>query len=155
LKQAIDEARSYRQSTGQRKLVFIDFTGETCTNCKLNEHTVFSRPEIIELFLPYKLVQLYTDKVPDKYYPTGERDKFGNSTTRQRSDAATNLWFQREAFGTEQLPLYVILEPLPGGKIEIAAKYAEGKINDETGFAEFLRKPLQQEGARAEVAARR
>jgi thiol:disulfide interchange protein DsbD len=155
LKRAIDEARSYRQSTGQRKLVFIDFTGETCTNCKLNEHTVFSRPEIIELFLPYKLVQLYTDKVPDKYYSMAERDTFGSSTAHQRSDASTNLWFQREAFGTEQLPLYVILEPLPGGKIEIAAKYAEGKINDETAFAEFLRKPLLQEGARAEVAARR
>ncbi len=69
LKRAVEEARAYRERTGQRKLVFIDFTGETCTNCKLNERNVFSKPEISALFQPYELVQLYTDKVPDKYYP--------------------------------------------------------------------------------------
>ena len=41
-------------------------------------------------------------------------------TERQRNDAMeANLWFQKEAFGTEQLPLYVILEPLPGGRFAV------------------------------------
>jgi thiol:disulfide interchange protein DsbD len=154
LKGAIEDARSYQERTGKRKLVFIDFTGETCTNCKLNERNVFSKPEISSLFQPYELVQLYTDKVPDKYYPASARSRFGNSTARQQEDAAANLWFQREAFGTEQLPLYVILEPLPDRKIKIAAKYAEGKINDEKGFARFLTEPLQTESSQAQLQSR-
>jgi thiol:disulfide interchange protein/DsbC/DsbD-like thiol-disulfide interchange protein len=154
LKGAVAEARAYRERTGKRKLVFIDFTGETCTNCKLNERNVFSKPEISSLFQPYELVQLYTDKVPDKYYPPSVRGRFGNSTARQQEDAAANLWFQREAFGTEQLPLYVILEPLPDKKIKIAAKYAEGKINDENAFTRFLTEPLQTESSQVQLQSR-
>jgi thiol:disulfide interchange protein len=154
LKGAVAEARAYRERTGKRKLVFIDFTGETCTNCKLNERNVFSKPEISSLFQPYELVQLYTDKVPDKYYPASVRGRFGNSTARQQEDAAVNLWFQREAFGTEQLPLYVILDPLPDKKIKKIAAYAEGKINDENAFARFLTEPLQTESSQAQLQSR-
>ena len=57
-----------------------------------------------------------------------------------------NLWFQKEAFGTEQLPLYVILEPLPGGRVRVVDRYDEGKINDEGAFAAFLKKPLETGG---------
>jgi thiol:disulfide interchange protein DsbD len=152
LKRAIDEASNLRRRTGERKLVFIDFTGETCTNCKINEKSVFSKPEIKELFQPYRLVQLYTDKVPDRFYPADVRSKFGNDTERQRADAAANLWFQRETFGTEQLPLYVILEPLSDGTIQVAGSYDEGKINDESAFSQFLKKPLEvSTGPRAEA----
>jgi thiol:disulfide interchange protein DsbD len=136
LAQSIEEAR------GQHQLVFIDFTGETCTNCKINEYSVFTKAEIKELFRPYRLVQLYTDKVPDKYYSSSVRTKFGNNTSRQRQDAAVNLSFQREAFGTEQLPLYVILDPKQDGTIDVVGQYAEGKINDETAFAQFLKQSL-------------
>jgi len=57
-----------------------------------------------------------------------------------------NLWFQREAFDTEQLPLYVILEPRPDGRIAVVDMYGEGKISDEAGFAQFLKKPLEATG---------
>ena len=40
-----------------RQYVFVDFTGVTCTNCKLNEQNVFTRPEVRDLFKPYSLVQ--------------------------------------------------------------------------------------------------
>jgi thiol:disulfide interchange protein DsbD len=148
LAQSIEEARR------QHQLVFIDFTGETCTNCKINEYSVFTKAEIKELFRPYRLVQLYTDKVPDKYYSSSVRTKFGNNTSRQRQDAAVNLSFQREAFGTEQLPLYVILDPKQDGTIDVVGQYAEGKINDETAFAQFLKEPLTpRDGAlRAQLA---
>ena len=52
----------------EKKLVFVDFTGETCTNCKLNEKNVFPKPEVKDLLKKYTLVQLFTDKVPNKYY---------------------------------------------------------------------------------------
>jgi thiol:disulfide interchange protein len=151
LRSAIEAARAERERTGQRKLVFVDFTGETCTNCKINEKNVFTKDEIKKLFKNYHLVQLFTDKVPDSYYPPAERVKFRGRTTRQQADARTNLWFQQQAFATEQLPLYVILEPLPDGAIDVVDTYPEGKINNEAAFAEFLGKPLAGDGARADA----
>jgi thiol:disulfide interchange protein DsbD len=148
LKQGLGEALA------KNKLVFVDFTGVTCTNCKINESNVFPRPEIKDLLKQYSLVQLYTDKVPDKYYPPEERARFGNSTARQREDAAANLNFQREKFDTEQLPLYVILKPLADGSFKEVARYAEGKINSEVAFANFLRSPLALagDGSRADAS---
>src|SRR5207253_1030352 len=87
------------------RLVFLDFTGETCTNCKLNEEDVFTRKEIQDLLQKFSLVQLYTDKVPNEFYPAEVRDQFGSRATRQRDDARANLEFQRKQFDTEQLPL--------------------------------------------------
>jgi thiol:disulfide interchange protein DsbD len=147
LKQGLEDART------QGKLVFLDFTGETCTNCKINEANVFPKPAIKELLSQYSLVQLYTDKVPSKFYTSEERARFSGSTERQRADAATNLDFQRSTFNTEQLPLYVILEPLPGGAFREVDRYAEGKINDLAGFTHFLQKPLaaRNSGSRAEA----
>ena len=48
----------------QKKLVFIDFTGITCTNCRYNEESVFTKPAIKQLLDQYTRVQLYTDTVP-------------------------------------------------------------------------------------------
>jgi thiol:disulfide interchange protein DsbD len=151
LKGALDAARAEAARTGREQHVFVDFTGETCTNCKLNEHSVFPKPEIRDLFKAYKLVQLYTDKVPDKYYPTAVRSQF-TDTSRQQADARANLWFQQQAFGTEQLPLYVILRPTTDGRVEVVDVYDEGKINNVGAFAEFLKKPLNGDvGARADA----
>jgi thiol:disulfide interchange protein DsbD len=121
LKQTLAKAREQQQMTGQRRLVFIDFTGVGCTNCKINEKDMFPRPRIKELLKQYALVQLYTD--------TG--DVIGKD----------NLWFQDEAFGDVALPLYVILEPLPDGTIKVWGTRG-GKLNDEEDFARFLREPL-------------
>src|SRR5262249_28065924 len=110
LKKALDEGLS------KKKLVFGDFTGVTCTNSKINEKNVFPRPEIKDLLKQYSLLKLYTDKVPNRFYSPQEIAQFGASTSKQREDAEANLKFQRETFDTEQLPLYVILQPLPDGK---------------------------------------
>jgi len=151
LKRALDEARAMSASTGKPQYVFVDFTGETCTNCKLNEREVFTKKEIRELLTPFRRVQLYTDKVPDEYYSTAERGKF-TDTSRQRADALANLWFQNQAFLTEQLPLYVILRPTPDGRVERVGVYDEGKINNVGAFAEFLKKPFQGEMVARAVA---
>ena len=50
--------------------------------------------------------------------------------------------FQASQFKDTQLPLYVILRPLPDGKFKEVARYKEGKINDPAAFAAFLRKAL-------------
>jgi thiol:disulfide interchange protein len=154
LKKAIDEARAEAKKTGRRSLVFVDFTGETCTNCKINENNVFTKPDIRSLFQRYRLVQLFTDKVPDQFYSSETRARFGGDTARQIEDARANLWFQQKAFNTEQLPLYVILEPTADGKVDVLGKYDEGKINDDAAFAQFLKKPLEAATATAQVSGR-
>ncbi len=141
LKGAIDRIQADKRTRGaatERGLVFVDFTGVTCTNCKLNEKDVFPRPAVRELLKKYTLVSLYTDEVPAAYYLTPA------SRTQRREDAAANLGFQRALFGTEQLPLYVLLDPQVSGAVKVVAVYDEGKINDVPRFTEFLAAPLKK-----------
>lgn len=133
---AADLKAAVEKPAAGKPLVFVDFTGVTCTNCKLNEQNVFTNPRVRALLSRYTLVQMYTDEVPAAFFTAppaaGARD----------AEARHNLNFQRDVFGTEQLPLYVILEPVYGGGARVVGVYDEGKINDVAKFTEFLRKPL-------------
>jgi thiol:disulfide interchange protein len=123
------------KSPGKR--LFIDFTGVTCTNCKINEKSVFTKPDIRKLFQNYVVVQIYTDIVPKEFYA-------GEVTEARANDDAKeiNLPFQRDfSGGNEQLPLYAVLEPQADGPIAVVGVYDEGRINNEPAFAEFLREP--------------
>lgn len=131
LRRALDNARA------RNGRVFVDFTGKTCSNCKLNEREVFPKPEVRDLFKQYTLVQLYTDEVPPTFY---ESDP---GLTRREADATANFEFEKKAFGQEQLPLYVILKPEPNGKTTVVGVYDEGKINNEGKFVEFLKNGLK------------
>ncbi len=136
----LDEALALAEMTPGKR-IFLDFTGKTCTNCKLNEKNVFPLQQIKELMDQYILVAQYTDVVPDYLYPPKERSKLTNS--RQKADARKNLEFQREKFGTEQLPLYAVVEPDGNGGWRKVAVYDEGKINDVPAFEAFLRDSLR------------
>jgi thiol:disulfide interchange protein DsbD len=114
----------------QKKLVFIDFTGVTCTNCTINEKSVFPRQSIKDLFSQYVLVQLYTDRLPKALE--------GISQT----SADQNKEIERKQFGTLQLPLYGIVRPLEDGTYKVVDSYKEGKINDVKAFEDFLRSNL-------------
>ncbi|HEV3235371.1 MAG TPA: cytochrome c biogenesis protein CcdA, partial [Gemmataceae bacterium] len=153
LQRAVDETLDERKKTGQPQYIFLDFTGETCVNCKLNEREVFTKSEFKDLLRQYRLVQLYTDLIPKSFYAPQMREILGKDEERPEQDAQVNLKFQREVFQDEALPLYAILEPLPDGKIKIVGKWAEGKINDEAGFASFLKEPfaVSPSGMRAEL----
>jgi hypothetical protein len=89
---------------------------------------VFSKPAINELLNQYTRVELFTDVVPQHYQPT--------TTAKENRD------LQRDEFKTAQLPLYVILKPLPQGRYQLVARYDVGRISDVDGFAGFLRNPL-------------
>lgn len=103
-----DLALALAKSKQDGKPVFIDFTGVTCTNCKLNEKQVFSRPDVQQLFANYHLVQLYTDRVIPEFIPEGEIQK-NKSLPMELAEA--NSRFRNEHFNVEQLPFYVIIEP--------------------------------------------
>ncbi|MEZ6143603.1 MAG: cytochrome c biogenesis protein CcdA [Zavarzinella sp.] len=130
LKRSIDQARAKNQH------ILIDFTGVTCANCKLNEANVFPLGDVTALMKKYVLVQLYTDTIPQEFY-----DKETSQELREKN-AETNLKFARDVFGSEQLPLYVILKPKSDDTIEVVGIYREGKINDIEGFKKFLADPL-------------
>jgi thiol:disulfide interchange protein/thiol-disulfide isomerase/thioredoxin len=117
-----DLDRGLAEARSRQRLVFLNFTGMTCTNCKINEAGVLSRPEVRALLQRFVLVRLHTDKVP------------GGPTEA----AARNLALERRQFNTEQLPLYVVVRPLGDGSFQEVARYDEGKINDETAFRHFL-----------------
>ncbi|HEX3148377.1 MAG TPA: cytochrome c biogenesis protein CcdA [Gemmataceae bacterium] len=131
LRKALDDAR------GRNGRVFVDFTGITCNNCKLNEYNVFVKPEIRDLFKQYTLVQMYTDTIPEIFYDSDP------GRTRRKQDAEMNLKFEEDAFREQQLPLYVILKPERGGKTSVVGIYDEGKINNERAFIEFLKNGLK------------
>jgi thiol:disulfide interchange protein DsbD len=131
LRRTLDDARA----TNGR--VFVDFTGVTCTNCRLNEKNVFVKPEVQVLFKKYSLVQMYTDTIPGNLYDADP------GLQRRNQDADANQEFELNVFGTEQLPLYVILKPEANGKTTVVGVYREGKINDEPAFIEFLKNGLK------------
>ncbi len=113
----------------------------TCTNCSINEQNVFPKPDLHKLFEPYLVVKLFSDTVPRRYYGEELQPELDKSSARQEKDADVNLHFQRKVFNTEQLPLYVVLEPQLDDSITVLGVYPEGRINNETAFTEFLREP--------------
>jgi hypothetical protein len=131
-----DLASALAAAAKENKLVFIDFTGESCTNCRINEKNVFVKTEVKEQFKRYVRVQIYADTVPEKFYskavPEAQREK----------DGGANAAFQKASFGVEQLPFYVIVKPVADGAFEKVAAYDEGRIKKIDKFIEFLKKPL-------------
>jgi thiol:disulfide interchange protein len=124
-----------KQGEAEKKLVFLDFTATTCTNCIYNERNIFIKPEVKNLLRRYVLVHLYTDNVPPGYHST-------TTGTQNHELQAT--------FGNDQLPLYVIVRPTDKGGYEVVGQpYAEGKINNVAEFTQFLHDPLAGSGADA------
>jgi thiol:disulfide interchange protein len=97
----------------ERKGIFINFTGATCTNCRQMESDMFPRPEIakrINMFVP---VELYTDR------PTAEN--------------RTNKALLLSMANTAANPVYVILAP-----DKTVLKVFPGSTPSESEYAAFL-----------------
>ena len=75
----------------EQRLVLIDFTGYTCTNCRWMEANMFPRPEIRAELERFVRVKLYTD---------GEGELYEK-----------HQQFQATTFGTVALPLYAVMSP--------------------------------------------
>ncbi len=131
-----------KKARDKDQLVFIDFTGEFCTNCKYNEFTIFPKPMIKELLNKYVLVQLYLDAVPANKYD-------------QATSAEENYRLQKDRFKRTQRPLYAIVHPDGRGDFQIVSVYEGGKINDVNGFAAFLKQPLTVAGAERTPVAKK
>ncbi len=106
------------------KLVFLDFTGYTCTNCRWMEANVFTDPAVESELRQFVLSRLYTD---------------GEGEIYERQQA-----FQEETFGTVALPLYAVVDST--GEVRGTLS---GLTRDPTVFAAFL-----QSARAAKVASR-
>ena len=109
-----DYERARDQATREQKLVFIDFTGYTCTNCRWMEANMFPRPEVKSELEKFVTVRLYTDGKGELY------------EKQQR--------MQQEKFGTVALPLYAVVRP--DGK---CLATFPGLTRNSTEFVTFLR----------------
>lgn len=106
-------AQTAARSSG--KLLFVDFTGYTCTNCRWMEANIFGRPDVNAELGRFVLSRLYTD---------GE----GQLYERQQE-------FQEKTFGTVALPLYAVLDA--DGKVRATFS---GLTRDPAEFISFLRR---------------
>ena len=97
------------------KLMFVDFTGYTCTNCRWMEANIFNRPDVAAQLGQFVLARLYTD---------------GEGEIYERQQA-----FQEKTFGTVALPLYAIVDA--DGKVRSTFS---GLTRDPAEFIAFLRR---------------
>jgi thiol:disulfide interchange protein DsbD len=146
-----DYHAAYEKAVASGKLIFIDFTGQNCSNCRYNEKNIFPLPEIQQELKKYVKVQLYTDSVPDPSLSAAQAEKIGIRNSELRANT----------FNDSSNPLYAIIQPrkqsgpfvdqdgvekLTGADRNWVRKglISEAQIPD---FLEFLRKPLQGAGA--------
>jgi thiol:disulfide interchange protein DsbD len=106
-------AQAAARSSG--KLVFLDFTGYTCTNCRWMEANIFTRPDVSAELRLFVLSRLYTD---------------GDGAIYEQQQA-----FQEETFGTVALPLYAVVDA--DGKVRATFS---GLTRSPADFIAFLRR---------------
>jgi thiol:disulfide interchange protein len=119
---SLSEGRARAEREG--KLVFVNYTGYTCTNCRYMEGGVFPDRRILPLLQQMVLVELYTD---------GGKPEHDDN----RDD-------QVKRFGTAALPLYSV-EDAQGS---VLASFPSS-TNDVEEFQHFLEGALAAGGARA------
>ncbi|MCI0488429.1 MAG: thioredoxin family protein [Blastocatellia bacterium] len=100
----------------EKKLVLIDFTGYTCTNCRWMEANMFPKAEVRREMEKYIRVRLYTD---------GEGEIYGK---HQR--------LEQEKFGTVALPYYALVDSEGNPMASFA-----GLTRNPSEFIAFLKTP--------------
>lgn len=135
-----DYETAWKKAVAENKLIFIDFTGYNCANCRENERNVFPRRKVVEELKKYICVKLYTDSVQDSKL----------SSTQAKKLADINSMRQDKLINDAAQPSYVILDPnrdRPFDGQYIAASVLgvrTGRIEDVTDFERFLEEPLQE-----------
>ncbi|MBS1705541.1 MAG: thioredoxin family protein [Armatimonadetes bacterium] len=101
------------QAKAERKAVFIDFTGVTCTNCRDMEANVFPDSAVQTQFKRVVRAKLFTDRI-------GIDDK--------------NAELQTKLTNSKTLPVYVVLDPNTGKPVKILG----GSGHSPADFAKFI-----------------
>ncbi|HEX8251324.1 MAG TPA: cytochrome c biogenesis protein CcdA [Pyrinomonadaceae bacterium] len=104
-----------KQAKAENKMVFVDFTGYTCTNCRWMEANMFPKREVEAELNKFVLARLYTD---------------GNGEVYERQQQ-----FQEQTFQTVALPFYAVFDA--DGK---ALTTFPGLTRNTREFVDFLQK---------------
>lgn len=104
---ALDDAKA------NNRMLLVDFTGKTCTNCKMMEKKLYPNAKVQEALGKFSRAKLYTDKPENKD-------------------------IQLKMFNTVALPLYAIIDPNTGKSIG-TIDYTD----DPDKFVEFLNKGIK------------
>ncbi|HEX8367793.1 MAG TPA: cytochrome c biogenesis protein CcdA [Pyrinomonadaceae bacterium] len=104
-----------KQAKAENKMVFVDFTGYTCTNCRWMEANMFPKREVETELNKFVLARLYTD---------------GNGEIYERQQQ-----FQEQIFQTVALPFYAVFDA--DGK---AIATFPGLTRNAQEFVDFLQK---------------
>ncbi len=113
-----DYSAALAKSRETGKPMFIDFTGKTCTNCRLMEKTMFVRGDVADYFDRMVLTRLWTD--------------YGD---HQEANQA----LEQRLVGSVALPFYAIVD----GHENVLAKFG-GLERDAEIFKLFLKNGLDQ-----------
>ncbi len=108
-----DYPRALAEAKRQNKLLFLEFTGYACSNCKWMKANMFPKPEIQSALSKLVLVELYTD---------------GSEPINDQ-----NAKMQEARFNTVATPLYVIVD----GEDKVLATFP-GSTRDTAAFLKFL-----------------
>lgn len=108
-----DYPRALAEAKRQNKLLFLEFTGYACSNCKWMKANMFPKPEIQFALSKLVLVELYTD---------------GSEPINDQ-----NAKMQEARFNTVATPLYVIVD----GDDKVLATFP-GSTRDSSVFLKFL-----------------
>lgn len=123
------------------KPVFIDFTGQACTNCRQMEAAVWSDPQALSMLMnDYIVISLYTDD--QSLLPESEQKVIEVNGKNKRIRTIGNKWslFQIKKFGTTSLPSYFILDN--DGNLLI--NHSFGFERDAPKFVQFLQDGLNK-----------
>jgi thiol:disulfide interchange protein DsbD len=130
LKYSLDFERALEFAISENKPLFLDFTGENCTNCRKMEKGPMSNSEVEAKLGKFVRIQLFTDTVPLDDRKEAERLKEFNQA------------LQKGWFGTIALPSYVVIPPTRNvltNRSLILSSF-EGYDPDHAKFARFLDK---------------
>ncbi len=110
-----DYEAALAKAKSENKLVFVDFTGYTCTNCRWMEANIFPKKEVEAEMSKFVLTRLYTD---------------GDGEVYERQQQ-----MEQDMFGTVALPFYAIID----GDGQTIATFP-GLTRNVQEFVEFLQK---------------
>ena len=82
--------------------LFVDFTGHTCVNCKVNERNLFDKPAVVALFQQMQLAKLYTD---------ADRARRQSTPLQQETAPFHRETLARLAGRGAGTPYYMVLDP--------------------------------------------
>jgi len=114
------------ESSESQKLVFVNFTGINCTNCRVMEQDVFPRPEVRAELDKFVRIELYTD--------------------REREDDRAHAKLREKLTSSATNPVYVVMTP----DEQVISVFQGMEISDGE-FLEFLKKAQEQASTQASV----